>query len=515
MKIISVETMRALDRRTIDEVTPGEVLMERAGEGAFYEMMTFLHTRLAPPHRGRVSVLAGKGNNGGDAYVMARCLAEKTDLPVQVFAVCPLSELKGDARAHAERLPGTVPVTVCAELPGSALTTGTVVVDGLLGTGMSGPPRPPYERLIRQVNGSGLPVIAIDVPSGLDADSGEGQPNAVAADLTVTMALPKQGLLTPGGLTCCGALRCVDIGIPPEFVAAAPACGNAIFSTDVRSLLPRRPADSHKGTFGHVLVTGGSAWYTGAPLLAGAAALRVGAGLVTVAVPAAVRGWIRTPLDALIIRSVPDQDSGFLHGLGKPVVNELLGSAQAVVFGPGIGRQGEPAEVLREILCSCLPVVIDADGLRILAECRSALGNRGAPTVLTPHPGEMRVLLEAFGLQGLLGEQRLPQAEALARETGAAVVLKGMGTMVAMPGEATAVNTSGNNGLASAGTGDVLAGMIGGFLAQGLSAWDACRLGVFVHGLAAEHSQLASRSLAADDLLNQISPALRSLTPFA
>jgi len=514
VKVVSVASMRALDERTIAAGTTGHVLMERAGRQVFLALHEFIATRLGPRHAQRIVVLAGKGNNGGDAYVVARLLAEASRTAVTVCAVCPVGELKGDARRHAEALPASVPVVVCDELPAAARSPGTVLVDGLLGTGFSGPLRAPYDRWIRSVNDSGLPVVAIDIPSGLNGETGETQPEAVVADLTVTLAQPKAGLITENGLAHCGVMRCADIGIPPAFVERTAGCGEALFAADAAALLRRRPHASHKGTFGTVLVAGGSSLYVGAPFLAGAAALRSGAGLVTVAVPARARQAAQPPLAALIVRAMPDADTGLFGVACAESLRVLLGDARAAVFGPGIGSCPEGETVLRMLLTSDRPLVLDADGLRLLArhpDCAPAT----APLVLTPHPGEMRALLTGFGLERLLAARRTEQAMALAQRTRAFVVLKGLGTVIAAPDGRVAVNTSGTSGLATAGSGDVLAGLLGGLLAQGMAPWEALCLGVFVHGLAAELAPTGNRALVADDLLPLIGHAFRELSPFA
>ena len=514
MKIVSVPTMRALDQRTIENGTPAETLMERAGVGAFRESMRFSELRLPPAHRQRVTVLAGKGNNGGDAYVAARHFAEDAGLPVTVYSVCPATELTGACRAHAQALPESIPVVVADELPEAALAPGTLVIDGLLGTGASGALRPPYDRLVSQINACGMPVVALDIPSGLDGETGAVASDAVMADLTVTMGLPKAGLLSAHGMVHCGALRCVDIGMPARFVEEAPGCGEATFACDVAPLLTRRARDSHKGTFGHVLVAAGSSQYGGAPFLAGVAALRVGTGLATIALPATARRQTTGGADALIVRAVEDDGTGAFCAASCAQLGPLLDSAQAVVFGPGIGSTEATLPVLRQILRSPLPAVVDADGLRLMAKHPETVRRRAA-TVLTPHTGELRALLSGFSLSRHQQAVRTEQASAFARKTGAVVVLKGLGTVIAHPDGRWAINSSGDNGLATAGSGDVLAGMLGGLLAQGLSTWDAARLGVFVHGLAAELAPHGSRALIADDLAGLIGKAFQILTPFA
>jgi NAD(P)H-hydrate epimerase len=514
MKAVTVEAMRALDARAIASGISGYTLMERAGRGAFQEMSSALAWRLPEASRRAYTVLAGRGNNGGDAYVVARCLAEAHQ-EVTVFAVCAPAELSGDALAHATRLPAQVPVRVTDELPAESLSPGHVVVDGLLGTGFKGVLRPPYERWLRQVNASGCPVVALDLPSGLDGDTGQAASVAIEADWTITMALPKQGLLTAAGLRHCGCLRCVDLGLPESVLAAVPAAGpEAVMLADARALVRRRPRDAHKGVFGHVVVVGGSALYGGAPFLAAGGAARAGAGLVTVAIPVGCRPFFALPA-SLIVRCLADDGEGCFGQASVAEIAALARGRQAMVFGPGLGDAREGRGVLTQAIRCGLPLVVDADGLRLLAAQPSLTLEARATMVLTPHPGEMEALLNGFGCPVAPPAGRIEKARALAAASGAVVVLKGMGTVVAEPAGRVAINTSGSAALATAGTGDVLAGIIGALLGQGLAGWDAARLGVFVHGLAAETGQGAERAMIADDLLDRLGAAWSEISPAA
>ncbi len=514
MKIVNAETMQSLDKRTIENCAPGAVLMERAGAGAVKCLLQFLNDRIHPNHWQRFAVLAGKGNNGGDAYVIARLLAEECGKAVTVYAVCGRNELKGDSRLQAEKLPQKVDIQVIEELPPEAVSPGICIVDGLLGTGISGPLRPPYDRLISQVNASGCAVMAIDIPSGLDASNGEVATTAIQADLTVTMALPKAGLLTEKGRSYCGLLRCVDIGIPAEYSAEAKGCGEAIFAEDVRRLLTRRPPNSHKGMFGHVGIVAGSFKYTGAPLLTACAALRTGAGLVTMILPESVKPHVPLSYNAMIARAVPDKGLGYFSETGIDVLEEILEQVNCVAFGPGIGLWPDTVHALETILKNEKPVVIDADGLRVVAD-NPGLLKMNVPMVLTPHPGEMKRLLSSLGLAEYISSDRLMQAQKLAQAYDVYVVLKGQGSVLAGPEKEVAVNTSGSTALATAGTGDVLTGMIASCIAQGMPVWDAMRTAVFVHGYAGELAPTGERALVADDLPGLIGTVFQELSPHA
>lgn len=511
MKTVSVDTMRALDAAAIAAGIPGEVLMERAGRAAAAEIRREIRRGAWGAVR-RLVVLAGKGNNGGDGYVVAREIAEHGPCPVAVWAVAPPESLRDAALHHARLLPESVPCQVVGELPAGAFQAGDVIVDALLGTGTSGVPRAPFDQWIERLNASGCPVVCLDIPSGLDGDTGAAPGAVVQADLTVTMALPKAGMLAEAGRPCCGRLRCVDIGFSAATVAAAAGVGEALFAADIRPLLGRRSPAAHKGTFGSVLVLGGSRLYGGAPLLSGVAALRVGAGLATVARPAGAARFA-SPCLSLIVQDMPDGGSGFLGAEARPEVDGLLDRQQAVVFGPGIGGQAPAGDLLAAVLAAPVPVVLDADGLRLLAARPDLAAAAVGGLVLTPHPGEMRALLAGFGLERLLAAPRREQALALAERVGAVVVLKGLGTEIAAPDGRQWTNTSGSPALATAGTGDVLAGMVGGWLAQGRKPAVAARLAVFVHGLAGELWSQAVGSMIADDVPDLIGPALRELSP--
>ncbi len=515
MKIVSSATMGQLDRRTIEAGTPDAVLMDQAAQAACTELLANLDLLPgAAASEPRFRVLTGKGNNAGDGLVLARLL-HLEGFDVAVWAAAPLDELTGAAGEQVERLPEDVPVRPLTPQALKTPPASTVLLDCLLGTGIRGRLRAPFDAIIPVVNRSACPVVAIDLPSGLDADAGTCDPEAVIADLTITLALPKTGLLTSGGLEHCGLLRCVDIGIPTSFASEAEGSGDAVFRQDVAPLLPRRPRGGHKRTFGDLLIIGGSVPYAGAPMLAGGGALRQGTGLVRIAMPAAAAAIAPRRFASLIVHPVGPASGRYFTAACIEDIGRLTERATALVFGCGVGKPREAAPLLRKVLQTAIPLLIDADGLRALAILGADCAKRNAATVLTPHPGEMRALLEGFGMTDLLSAPRSEQAVQLARRLGATVVLKGAGTVAASPSEDACVNTSGTTALATAGTGDVLAGMIGGLLAQGMNSWDACRCGTFVHGLAGEISPLGERGMTADDLVDLIPHALRRCSPFA
>ena len=396
-----------------------------------------------------------------------------------------------------------------------------VIVDALLGIGVVGGPRGLCAELIKVVNDSGLPVVSLDVPSGLDANTGEGN-GAVRADWTITMAFPKPGLFKNDGFHQSGTVRVIGIGLPKDISESAIAESDMdVFShQDARTLLPRRKPAGHKNTFGHLLCLCNSVDYSGAGELCAVAALRMGAGLVTLAVPE--QSHFREGPAALIHRTL---EGGRFCADNLTKLAQLLNGKSAVVYGPGTGAAVDAA-FLEELISRKLPMVIDADGLRLLAanpklmnlelpedKCPPlALNTIPTPrTVLTPHPGEMRALLDGFGLQEFADASRTDQAKSLAKRTGCVVALKGRFTVVAEPTGRTTLNLSGDVSLATAGSGDVLSGCIGALLAEGLAPADAARLGVFLHGLAAELRHTPGRSLIADDLPGLLPEAIAAI----
>ncbi|MBQ9367865.1 MAG: NAD(P)H-hydrate dehydratase [Victivallales bacterium] len=508
MKIISVSEMRRLER---ESNVPPEQLMQTAGENACAEILRFAECTLSPRHRQRYVVVAGKGNNGGDALVVAKCL-HRQGYPVEVFSTCPLSDYSGTAASQATSFPQDIPYTVVTEkLPNYALRIGTVVVDGLLGIGTTGNARGVVAELIRQINASALPVCSLDTPSGLECDKGSGDP-IISAALTVTMAYPKTGLFCGQGPEAAGLVRVVPIGLQKDLDATTSDDAEAFTEQDAVKLLMRRPLESHKNSFGHALCIAGSAQYPGAPFLAAEAALRGGAGLVTLAIPsAAVR---RSGPAALILSAIGDANHGMFSLEDWSQLAPLLERSNALIYGPGTGSDVDSAFIAK-LLAVPKPLVIDADGIRTVAKTPTLLqqmASRQAPTLLTPHPGEMAALLKGLNVHETLS--RLEQAKTASRLCNAFVLLKGHNSVSASPSGELSINTSGGPALATAGTGDVLAGLMTAFLAQQLPPYDAMRLAAYIHGHAADIACLAPRAMIADDLLSLIPKALADISPW-
>jgi len=514
--VLTAAQMRDADRRTIEEIgLPGAVLMENAGAAVARAL------RARFPHASRPLVLCGRGNNGGDGFVIARHLL---DLAPSVFLFGSRQEVKGDARLHMgvlERSGGAlVEVTDDAGWARvrAAVAQADVAVDALLGTGLHQAPTGAMAEAIALLRASrDLPVVAVDIPSGLPSDSGELGWDAVHAALTVTFAAPKYGHVLSPACDQVGELIVADIGIPSAVIAqTAPSLWLAEES-DLRAAYPRRAPSAHKGTFGHVLVAAGAVGKTGAALLSGTSALVAGAGLVTVATPAPALALVAPGRPELMTEPLPVTGSGSLDREAASRAVSLAKKRDALVIGPGLGQEAPVREFVRETLRAYEgPVIVDADGLNALAGTEripraTDTLRRSAPVVVTPHPGEMARLAGVSTAE--VQRRRLETARAFAVETGAVVVLKGQRTIVARPDGAACVNPTGNPGMATGGTGDVLSGIVGALLARGLDGWTAAVAGVYLHGAAGDDAalRLGEESLTASDLFVSIPNVLRRI----
>jgi NAD(P)H-hydrate epimerase len=460
------ELMRETDRWAIEEQrVPSLDLMERAGEGL--ARVTAQH---APA--GRVAIVVGKGNNGGDGLVTARLL-RGAGRDVDVLAVWEPGTLKGDAAEQLRRLPGAAPEPF---EPGRLDAAGAIV-DAVLGTGTTGAPRDPAGSVIEAINGAGAPVIAADVPSGVDASTGEVAGPAVRAAATATFHLAKPGLWINPGKTHAGVVEVIEIGIPRD-APGDPDVG--LISDAVLAGVPHRGADSTKFSSGNVFVIGGSTGLTGAPTMSALAAMRSGAGYVTVAAPAELEGAFSAHLLEAMRIPLPSAAGSLSPDAVEPA-RKAIERAAAVVLGPGLGRTDGAREFARTLFARIdVPLVIDADGLNALAGVFPAdLPRRRAPTVLTPHAGELGRLLDVESSE--VGRARLAHARDAAARANAIVVLKGDDTLVATPEGRVAISPGGAPGLATAGTGDVLSGVVGALLAKGMAPAHAACAAVLAH----------------------------------
>ncbi len=513
MRLISAEEMQAIDRQAIDQLgIPGVVLMENAARAAA-EVFCREFSHYSP---GPVLVMAGKGNNGGDGYVMARVLADR-GWQVQTLVLGQLADIGGDARVMLDiLLQLELPVSFVSEpkslRSGFAAAAPSLIIDALLGTGLRSAVRGLYAEAIEIINSSGRPVFAVDIPSGVDGSSGRICGSAVRADLTVSFDHAKIGHGSFPGAAQVGDLEILDIGIPETGRPELTTDVTLVDALDARAWLPLRLPQGHKGSFGHLLLLAGSTGKTGAAALAGQAAVRSGCGLVTVGTPASVNDILEVKLTEAMTCPLPDQQ-GLLTEQAQGTIAQLLAERQALAVGPGLGQSEGLGKLLVWLLQQAeLPVVIDADGLNLLVGRLEVLENySGPPPVLTPHPGEMA---RVTGLTvAEIEADRFAVARDFARKYGVVLLLKGPRTLIVSPEGRVRINGSGNDGLASGGSGDVLTGVIGGLLAQGLEPFTAAALGAWLHGRAAElvADGQGTAGMAASDLLSHLPVARREL----
>ena len=513
MKIATAQEMREIDKATMEWFgLPGVALMENAGRAVAEKAVAIL----GDPRGKIVFIVCGGGNNGGDGYVAARWLHNR-GVRVKLFLALDRTSIKGDALIHLETVVRmgvecfdfTEPRSL--EKARIASAFADLVIDALLGTGFHGELSEPYKESIELMNGSGKKILSVDIPSGVEADTGVVREKAVQASCTVTFGLPKPGLLLYPGAGCAGEIEVAPIGIPSELLTAATLRQTLVSGEYAASLMPRRLPDSHKGSFGHVLVMAGSRGMSGAAFLATQGALRTGAGLVSAGVPACIGAVMEMKTTEAMTLELPETLAGGLGSDAVRMIHDFSAHASVVLIGPGLGRQEDSMEAVRELIQTMdRPLVLDADALFALVGHMEILAGADALAVLTPHPGEMARLTGLSVRQ--IQSDRIGVARRSAMEWGNIVVLKGSRTIVAFPDGEIYINPTGNSGMATGGMGDVLAGIIASLIAQGLSSHDAAVLGVYLHGLAGD--QVASErpaGMTALDLADQIPAAMRTL----
>ena len=503
MRVLTAEQMRRFDRWAISEIgIPGLVLQENAALG----VVEAIGERF--PSSEDVLVLCGPGNNGGDGLAVARHLHAR-GYACRVWLAVPTTHLAGDAasqRSFLERL--GIEVHDMTDADFEALPPADLVVDALFGTGLKRPLEGRFASLVQSVNAHAAPVVAVDLPSGLDASRGEPIGVHAIAELTVTFARPKIAhVLDPAALAV-GSLVVVDLGVPwADLEHDGPLC-NLLLGEELASWLPARRADSHKGDFGHLLLVAGSAGMSGAAVLAARAAVRAGAGLVTLAVPDGIRAECHAGcLESMTVALGPRGEPVLLTSHVETLL-DAASSRDALAVGPGLGGADATRSALRDLVArSRLPLVLDADGLNAFAGRVDDLASRAGDLVLTPHPGELARLLGTSS--AAVQRDRLAAAREGAARARAVVVLKGHQTLIAEPDGDVAINPTGNPGMATGGAGDVLTGLIGALLAQAFEPSAAARLGVFLHGLAGDlaAAQVGERSLSASDLIEYLPAA--------
>lgn len=514
MKLATAEQMRELDRLTIERIgIPGLVLMENAGRGATDCLLEYYAEACAAG----VVILCGPGNNGGDGFVIARHLRNR-GYACQCLLLGEKGKVAGDARVnldiaekigvHIHELRETKDLEEVEE----DLSDAGLIVDALFGTGLTRAILGLGAELIELINELDAIVVAVDIPSGLGADDGRPTGAVVRADLTCTFGLAKVGQFLYPGRSSCGEVEVIDISIPQLLVDALPLSVELLEESRLLPFFEPRSPEAHKGDFGHVLVVGGSRGMSGAPVLAARAAMLAGAGLVTAAVPAAIMTAVEAGLVEALKFALPDDSRGRLSASALDPLLEILAGKNAVALGPGLGRGHDLAVLLGALLAKVeVPLVIDADALNNLAGDPAVFKEARAPLVLTPHPGEMARLLGKTNRE--VQADRPAAAAALAAKTGAVVVLKGAGSLVAAPDGRWWINPTGNPGMASGGMGDVLTGMIASFIAQGVPPLEAALCGVYLHGLAGDLAAEAvgERALTASSLLDRLPEVLRAM----
>ncbi|HXU12475.1 MAG TPA: NAD(P)H-hydrate dehydratase [Candidatus Binatia bacterium] len=516
MEILTSQQMRQVDRRAIRKFgLPEAVLMENAGR-CVLEVLKLLDDDLQAR---RILLLCGKGNNGGDAFVLARHL-RREGLPFTALLFGRRDEVRGAAAIHLRALEslGVVPTEVRGEASWKAarglLGPADLIVDGILGTGLTRPVAGLLARVFREVNDARALVVSIDVPSGLSGDTGEIPGPCIKADHTVTFVRPKWPHVFPPAEALCGTLHVRDIGIPDEAVAAEKVDLDLLDAAGLAPLLPKRRPDSHKGDYGHALVVAGSRGKGGAARLAALGALRAGCGLVTAAVPAGLQSGFVSRAMEVMTEGLPETAGGALAAAGIERLLGLLEGKQVVALGPGLGTDPETRKLVHAVVTRArVPVILDADAVNAFAGRAEPLSGRQRPLVLTPHPGEMARLVRMTA--SAVQSRRLEVARAFACRHACHLVLKGHRTLVASPSGRVSVNPTGNPGMATGGSGDVLTGLLAGLIAQGIETGMAVRLGVYLHGLAGDlaAAEVGEAPLIARDILQHFPAALQRLRP--
>jgi hydroxyethylthiazole kinase-like uncharacterized protein yjeF len=514
MRILTAAQMRDADRYTIEEIgIPSLVLMENAGR----QVVAAIEAAYEPLLEGCVAVLCGRGNNGGDGFVVARTLLQR-GIETLVIVIGTVADVRGDARINLDIL-GRLGVTVVEvadeqawELHFSEISKCSLIVDAIFGTGLRSPLSGMLETVVADVNASDIPVVAVDIPSGLSADSAHLIGDCIDAAMTVTLAAPKLPLVLPPAEAYAGDVVIADIGIPHEVLDGVEGPHIELMTPEqMRGMAGPRAADSHKGDFGRVTIVAGSRGKTGAAHLAAMAALRSGAGLVTVATPESCVPIIATLAPEMMTEPLAEGEPGTI---GAHAIERVLSLEHDVLAcGPGLGRNAAVGEFVRSLLArATVPLVLDADALTVLAEDPALLaGSEEREIIITPHPGEMARLVGRTVEE--VQNDRIGTATAFATLHHVYVVLKGHRTVIATPEGRVYVNPTGNPGMATGGTGDVLTGMIAAWLAQLLDAEAACRLSVFLHGVAGDMAEASEGQVAmiASDVIALLGDALTQL----
>ncbi|MBF0468050.1 MAG: NAD(P)H-hydrate dehydratase [Desulfamplus sp.] len=536
MYLVTAKQMRAIDKAAIESFgIPGQILMENAGRGAVDMLL-----EIFPEIRSRrVCILAGRGNNGGDAFVMARYLMEK-EIEVNTFLLSSREKVTGDAKANlalldnivAANKKGSIPISGQADSKGvvtikenllqkeiirdsvfeipdlktfrkyrNIISSHHIFVDGILGTGLNSDVRGFLKEVIETVNSLSKPVFSIDIPSGLNADNGQPMGISIKATATATFGFAKTGHLLYPGKELSGTLEIIDIGIPGFIARKENPSTHLIEQPMIKRMFRPREPQSHKGTYGHLLVVAGSTGKTGAAALAANAAMACGTGLVTLAVPESINSTIEPQVTEPMTFPLPESNKGHIsHSALNILLKELVADKKVIAAGPGLGTDESTIKLVHGMVEEiALPMILDADALNAIAMNPYILKSRKAPTIVTPHPGEMARLTGKSTSE--VQRNRIETATHFAVEFNATVVLKGASTLIALPDGTVHICPTGNPGMASGGMGDVLTGMIAGLAAQGFNEYQAAIAGVYIHGLCGDilaHKRGASGFVASD-----------------
>ncbi|WP_027339461.1 NAD(P)H-hydrate dehydratase [Halonatronum saccharophilum] len=513
MKLVTGQQMGEIDSYTIEEIgIGGTVLMERAGIEVAKEVIDYLDDK----ESSEVVVLAGKGNNGGDGFVVSRILKER-GFKVKTFLIGSKDDVSGDAKVNLDILTNLGILVKDIEskedlfILKKEVVKADLIVDGLLGTGIEGTLRGLYPRVIELVNESRAVVVSIDIPSGVEAATGKVISCAVKAHKTITFALAKIGLILYPGADYVGELKVVDIGIPKEAINNKNLKVNLIDKAMVSKYLTPRRANTHKGDYGRLLMVGGSSGMTGAASLMAQAALKMGGGLITLGVPRGINAILEVKLTEVMTYPLAEGADGFLTSESLKEIEDLILDRDLLAFGPGIGKGEEIGYIVEGLVKKVnKPLVIDADGLNAILSL-DLLKKRKQDTVLTPHPGELARLL-GVSIQEV-EEDRINVAKKFAQEYGVILLLKGARSIIASPKGDIYINPTGNAGMATGGSGDLLTGMISSLIGQGLSSLEASIVAAYLHGLAGDlgSKELTEYSLTPSDLLSYLPKAIKSI----
>jgi len=513
MKVANAEEMQELDRKAIETYRiPGMILMENAGKGA----AEAISDAFPDLQKKKIAIIAGKGNNGGDGFVIARYLLNQ-GVSVRVYLLTDPKGLRGDAETNYnifQRMKGEI-LSVASSKDyvkvKKDLEKFDILVDGIFGTGLDAEVRGYYREVIDHLNTLQKPVVAIDIPSGLDANTGKPLGTAIRAFLTITFGLPKVGHLIPPGLGYVGKVKVIDIGIPRRLLEEEKIPTYLLEKEQIQRWLsiPRNP-DTHKGDYGHLLVIAGSVGKTGAAAMACQAALRMGAGLVTLAIPKSLNGIMEMKLTEVMTEPLPETPKQTLSLRAFSALVRLCENKRAVIIGPGLGTFKETQSlVLKLVKTLNLPIILDADGLTALATQPKILPITNRSLILTPHPGEMARLIRSNVKEVL--EDRIGLSRKFSQSQHVHLILKGHPTLISTPQGEVFVNPTGNPGMASGGTGDVLTGMIGGLVCQGFDILPSLQIAVYLHGMAGDEGarEKGEKSLIATDIIEKIPSLLK------